>query len=69
MTKPKVDRKPRYAGYSELSEAIHIPVGTIYGWVRRGFIPHLRLGPRLIRFDLDEVSDWLKSRQVKATTK
>lgn len=54
----------RYAGYRELSEKINVPLGTVYGWVRRGFIPHLRLGPRLVRFDLDEVADWLQQRKV-----
>jgi len=42
-----------------LSKEIHIKPKTIYAWIARERIPYYRLG-KLIRFDLDEIQNWLK---------
>jgi predicted DNA-binding transcriptional regulator AlpA len=31
--------------------------------VSRGQIPHLRLTPRVVRFDLDEIAAWLETKR------
>lgn len=40
----------------ELSEMISVPPKTIYGWIYRGIIQTVRVGQRLIRFDLDYIN-------------
>ena len=41
-----------------------VPVSTVYSWVRRKQIPHIRLGKTLILFDRKEILRWLDSRTV-----
>ena len=41
--------------YKRTAEVIGVPIGTVYYWVSKGEIPHLRLGNRLVRFDSDEI--------------
>ena len=43
---------------------IGVPIGTVRAWVARRQIPHLRLGPRLVRFDLADLRRWLDERRV-----
>jgi excisionase family DNA binding protein len=50
--------------YRALSERWSMPLGTIYSMVSRGQIPHVRLGPRTVRFDPAELELWLQQRIV-----
>lgn len=43
-----------------LAEAIRVSPRTIDNWVRAG-LPHLKLSPRMVRFDLAEVLAWMRS--------
>ncbi len=45
-----------------LSQIIGVDKGTIYDWVRRGKIPHVRL-ERLVRFDLKDIDEWVRDRK------
>ncbi|WP_242353860.1 AlpA family transcriptional regulator [Anaeromyxobacter sp. SG64] len=56
----------KFLTYAEVARRLQLPVGSLYGKVRRGEIPHLRFGPRTIRFDADEIERWVKARQVEA---
>lgn len=48
----------------ELAKGLKVAQGTVYAWVDRGLIPHIRL-ERCIRFDPAEIREWLeKKRQV-----
>jgi len=47
----------------QLSEIIGVKVATIYSWVSREYIPHIKLG-RLVRFDLDAVFEWIAGKAV-----
>jgi excisionase family DNA binding protein len=58
----------RMVGYSEAATCLGVPVGTIYAWVARRQIPHHRLGPRLVRFDRDELEAWLERKRVQEQT-
>jgi predicted DNA-binding transcriptional regulator AlpA len=40
---------------------------TIHTWVHRKLIPHVRIAPRMVRFDPDEIERWIASRQVVPT--
>jgi excisionase family DNA binding protein len=50
----------------ELSAGLKVAQGTIYMWVERGIIPFLRIG-KCIRFDPEDVREWLKAKRQAAT--
>jgi excisionase family DNA binding protein len=53
-----------------LSRLTNVKVTTLYSWVRENRVPHYKIGA-LIRFQLDEIKDWLKKnhRHQKQHTK
>jgi excisionase family DNA binding protein len=50
--------------YTQAARFLGVPIGTVYGWVHRKTIPHLRLGDRLVRFDREALTQWLESHKV-----
>lgn len=56
----------KYLTYKQLADRLHLPVGSLYGKVARGEIPHVRFGPRTVRFDEAKVEQWLKTRRVES---
>lgn len=52
--------------YPEAARIIGVPIGTLYSWVGRRQIPHVRLGPRLVRFQRCELDAWLAQKHVPA---
>lgn len=46
-----------------LSEMISVKTKTIYEWVRKRLIPFYKLG-HLVRFDVDEVLEWLENKKM-----
>jgi excisionase family DNA binding protein len=51
----------------ELAKSLGVPKVTIYTWVRRGILPHIRLGVKCIRFDPDEINTWITERKKPAS--
>jgi excisionase family DNA binding protein len=49
----------------ELAKALGVAQVTVYSWCRRGVIPHLKL-EGVVRFDPDEVAEWLRECQISA---
>jgi len=56
----------RRVSYTDAAEYIGVPVGTLRSMVHRKQVPHIRLGPQLVRFDLDEIEKWLREHSVAA---
>jgi excisionase family DNA binding protein len=52
--------------YREVARRLGVPVGTVHYWVCRNAIPHVRLGPRSVRFRPAELELWLDERAVSA---
>jgi excisionase family DNA binding protein len=50
--------------YKEVAELLNVKVGTVYSWVARSEIPHVRLGRRVVRFPREQVQQWLAARLV-----
>ena len=50
--------------YREFSAVSGLPLGTLYAKVFAGEVPHIRLGPRSVRFEPEVVLEWLRSRRV-----
>jgi len=55
----------RYLGYREAAAHLGIPVGTLRMLVCRGRIPHVRLGPRFVRFDVAKLEEWMTAHEVQ----
>jgi len=49
--------------YQKAAELLDLPIGTLYAWVHEKRIPHVRLGPRTVRFDQDELRAWVEARR------
>ncbi len=47
----------------EIADALQVRPSTVRLWARRGWIPRIRLSPKVVRYDLDAVVDALKKRQ------
>jgi excisionase family DNA binding protein len=54
----------RWMNAEEAAEFLGVAQSTLYGYVREHRIPHLRLSPRVLRFDRDELTAWLEARHV-----
>lgn len=52
--------------YLEAAALLGLPLGSLYSMVHQRRIPHIRLGPRLVRFRRSEVEAWLDSHAVPA---
>src|SRR5205823_967240 len=46
-----------------------IPPGTFYAWLSRRQIPHIRLGPRMVRFDAVGLEKWINGKRVEPEDK
>jgi len=49
--------------YDDVVRMYRVPKGTLYFWVARGLIPHVRLGPRSVRFQPEALRRWLEHRE------
>jgi excisionase family DNA binding protein len=51
--------------YAEASELLRLAPGTLRAMVSKGTVPHLRLGPRLVRFSKTSLERWLSEQEVR----
>jgi excisionase family DNA binding protein len=56
------DRQERYLTINEVSQYLNVKACTVYSWVKRGEIPHYRLG-KLLRFKRGDVDNWMESQR------
>jgi len=56
---------PRLLTAREVAERLGVRPGTVYSWISRGVIPHVRLSARLSRIPEDELDKWLAERLVR----
>ncbi|MFH1764910.1 MAG: helix-turn-helix domain-containing protein [Gemmatimonadota bacterium] len=52
---------PRLATAEEIAAELGIARPTVYRLCRSETIPHVRIGRRIIRFDLNAVAEWLQA--------
>jgi len=50
--------------YDEASAVLGLPKGTLYAMVSHRRIPHIRMGPRLVRFRREDLDKWLRTQTV-----
>lgn len=56
-------------GYAAAAAYLGVTVGTLRSMVHRGTVPHLRYGPRQVRFDRQDLDRWLDDRRVAPAAK
>jgi excisionase family DNA binding protein len=52
--------------YRQLERELGVKKNTLFYWVSKGEIPHVRLGARTVRFRRSDLEAWLASRRVGA---
>lgn len=50
--------------YEQAAARLAIKIGTLRVMVSRKQIPHIRLGPRMVKFDPDALAAWIDARRV-----
>jgi hypothetical protein len=50
----------------ELAPRYKVVPRTVDSWMKRGIIPYLKIGPKIVRFDADECDKALEKFKVKA---
>jgi len=52
----------KFLTIKELSGYLNVSVHTLYAWVRKDRIPHLKLNG-LLRFDEEDIAKWLENNR------
>lgn len=52
--------------YASAAQILGLPLGTLYAWVHKRRVPHLRLSARLVRFRRSELLAFLSRHSVAA---
>lgn len=50
--------------YRDAARLLGIPVGTLRSMVCRRSVPHIRISPRVVVFDVGALEAWIASRRV-----
>ena len=50
--------------YREAARLLGIPVGTLRSMVCRRQVPHIRISPRVVVFDVVSLEEWIAQRRV-----
>lgn len=58
----------RRVTYPEAADYLGVRVGTLRSWVSRREVPHVRLGARLVVFDLEHLDAHLAAHAVPAAS-
>ena len=48
----------------DIAEYLQVKERTIYSWINKGIIPHYKLTNKVVRFNMNEVNEWLSSKEV-----
>lgn len=49
-----------------VAKKLNVSVATVYGWAAKDLLPAVRVGPGALRFDIDEVDAFIRSRRTGA---
>lgn len=54
--------------YDQLSKQLAVKKSTLYAWVSKNKIPHIRLSGRCVRFDVEAVNQWVANFKILKKT-
>lgn len=58
-----IERPPyRLLNVEQVSNLIGVKRSTIYYWIHKGIIPHVKL-PGAVRFELPKIMEWIETRR------
>jgi excisionase family DNA binding protein len=60
--------RPVIVDINTLSKYLSISKNTIYSWVNQRRIPYHKVGS-LLRFDINQIDEWLKTNKKEANSK
>ena len=49
----------------QVAELLQVKKATVYAWTHQGWIPHVKVGRRLVRFRREAIEAWLKAQEVE----
>ncbi len=68
MSETSVDPNDQIVGYHGAHDVTGLKLGTLYAMVKERRIPHVRLGPRLVRFSVAKLRAWMEANSVAPTS-
>ena len=48
--------------YKDVCRRLNIRPGTAYAWVSQGRLPVVRFSSKMVRFDPDEIEEWIAAQ-------
>lgn len=54
----------RFLTYAQAAAYLALPIGTLRAMVHRKAIPHVRIGPRTVTFELADLDRWIAQHKV-----
>ena len=60
---PLFENREQLLSINQLADHLTVSPKTIYGWIYKGLIPFVRIGPRVIRFDRRKIDEWILQNQ------
>ena len=60
----QVEANPQRIRYPDAAQLLAIPIGTLRSMVCRRQVPHIRLSPRIVVFDVGALEGWIAARSV-----
>jgi excisionase family DNA binding protein len=55
---------PKLVGYERAAELLDVPIKLLQKWTSQKRVPHVRLGPRIVKFDEAELARWIEDRRI-----
>lgn len=67
MNETKQKQKRKWVNAQEVAEYLGVKRNTVYDWVRerKGIPSHKPSGSNLLRFDLEEIDEWLRTCRIE----
>ena len=59
-----LNQEERLLTVQELCDFLKVDKDWVYSRTRKNNIPYVRVGPRLVRFKLSEISKWLETQKI-----
>lgn len=52
---------------AQVGQFLGVSKWAVYCWTRQGLLPHVRVGPRAVRYDPAQIRRYVKRRAIAAT--
>ncbi len=53
----------------QLADYLGIETTTLYKWNCEGSIPCVKISKKTVRYDIDAINEWLKTKEIKGSRK